>query len=192
MSKTVNIDEYLDLISTQHNIQPKFIEYNKTFLEKVKGINDLLYSFDEAFNLENATGTTLDIIGECVGISRYLNLSDPVIPNPLTDKYYRLVIKSKVAQNHWDGTIEGLRAIASVLFPESAFDIIDYQNMTMEFMVIDPTVDDVYKALMLAGKVMPKPSGVRVTWTVLDSGIFGWDTETEFIKGWDSGIWSGN
>ena len=56
--------------------------------------------------------------------------------------------------------------------------------------LISPTIDDTLVALILNGFILPKPSGVRVNYEVLDNPLFGWDSETGFIKGWDEGKWA--
>ena len=40
------------------------------------------------------------------------------------------------------------------------------------------------------GYILPKPSGVRVDYSIVDSSLFGWDSDTQLIKGWDKANWS--
>lgn len=151
---------------------------------------DVLYSFDTVFNLSTATGDALDKLAYIAGISRVLPIDDPDIPSTLSDDTLRLLIRSKIKQNHWDGTLAGWMEIFQVIFPESAFDVIDNQNMTVNVTIIDPSFDDEKIALLMNGYLLPKPSGVRLVYTVVDSALFGWDTNTAFIKGWDEGEWA--
>lgn len=187
-----NLDGYLDLITSEHATKPKFIEYNKAFLEKILACTDVTTSFDVYFNLDEATGDQLDKLGYNAGISRILSVNDPDIPTVLPDDLYRLVIKSKIYQNHWNGTMKGWQDILSIIFPDAAYDIQDNFDMTVNIMVIDPSFDKTKIALLLQGYLLPKPSGVKLTFTVIDSPLFGWDTETSFIKGWDDSKWSNN
>lgn len=184
------LDEYLDLITSEHSTKPNFIEYNKAFLEKVLANTDVLSAFDALFDVDNAVGDQLDKIGYDVGINRVLPINDPDIPAQLTDELYRLVIKSKIQQNHWDGTMKGWQNILQVIFPDSAYDIQDNFDMSVVVMIIDPNFDAAKIALLLNGYLLPKPSGVRVNYTVIDAPLFGWDMESSFIKGWDRGKWS--
>lgn len=185
-----SLDGYLDLITSEHATKPKFIAYNKAYLEKLLSCTSLVEKFDEYFNLEKATGDQLDKIGYNVGIDRVLPINDPDIPASLPDDLYRLVIKSKIQQNHWDGTMQGWYNIMQVMFPESAFDIQDNFDMTVNILIIDPNFDDTKIALLLNGYLLPKPSGVELVYTVVDSSLFGWESNTQFIKGWDLGAWN--
>ena len=62
--------------------------------------------------------------------------------------------------------------------------------MTVTVMIIDPNFNATKIALLLRGYLLPKPSGVRLNYIVVDSPLFGWDTESNFIRGWDDGKWS--
>ena len=190
MSKVINISDYLDLITVQHATQPNYISYCTAFLDMIQAGCDALYSFDTVFNLSTATGDALDKLAYIAGISRVLPIDDPDIPSSLSDDTLRLLIKSKIKQNHWNGTLAGWMEILQVIFPESAFDVIDNQNMTVNVTIIDPSFDDEKIALLMNGYLLPKPSGVRLVYTVIDSALFGWDTNTAFIKGWDEGEWA--
>lgn len=190
MSKVIKISDYLDLITVQHATQPNYISYCMAFLNMIQAGCDVLYSFDTVFNLSTATGDALDKLAYIAGISRVLPIDDPDIPSTLSDDTLRLLIRSKIKQNHWDGTLAGWMEIFQVIFPESAFDVIDNQNMTVNVTIIDPSFDDEKIALLMNGYLLPKPSGVRLVYTVVDSALFGWDTNTAFIKGWDEGEWA--
>ena len=60
----------------------------------------------------------------------------------------------------------------------------------MQVVIIYPDADPSLIALLTAGYILPKPSGVVVTYTIQENELFGWDSDTAFIKGWDTGIWS--
>lgn len=190
MSKVIKISDYLDLITVQHATQPNYIAYCTAFLNMIQAGCDALYSFDTVFNLSTATGDALDKLAYIAGISRVLPIDDPDIPSTLSDDTLRLLIRSKIKQNHWDGTMQDWINILQVIFPNSAFDVIDNFNMSVNVTIIDPSFDTEKIALLLNGYLLPKPSGVNVVYTVIDSPLFGWDTDTAFIKGWDLGKWA--
>lgn len=184
------LEEYLDLITHEHATKPKFIKYNKAYMEKILSCTDVVEAFNIYFNLDEAAGDQLDKIGYNIGINRVLPVNDPDIPPVLDDETYRLVIKSKIQQNHWNGTLDGWNKILKVIFPDSAYDIQDNFDMTVTVMIIDPNFNATKIALLLRGYLLPKPSGVRLNYIVVDSPLFGWDTESSFIGGWDDGKWS--
>lgn len=184
--------EYLKLITSEYADKPKYNSFVETFLKLISPSNDCLLSFDEIFNFEKAVGDQLDKIGEIIGVGRELPISDPDIPPVLTDDLYRVVLKARIYANFWDGTMEGLISIVDKTFPEVAYQIVDGQDMSMQFVIIVPDSDPALIALLLQGYILPKPSGVRITYTVQSNPLFGWDSDTGFIKGWDQGVWSSN
>ena len=183
---------YLKLITSEHSVQSKYTEYVKTFLDMISPCVDIYNDFDVLFALDSATGDQLDKLGELVGIGRQLPVVDEHIPSTLDDEAYRLVIKAKIYKNHWDGTIEGLQKIFSAFFPSLPYEIVDNQDMSYTISLIDPDADELFVALIMNGFILPKPSGVRVDYNIMESSLFGWDADTAFVKGWDKAIWSSN
>lgn len=181
---------YLKLITSEHSVQPKYTEYVKTFLDMISSCVDIYNDFDVLFALDYAAGDQLDKLGELVGISRQLPVVDERIPATLNDEAYRLVIKAKIYKNHWDGTRKGLQDIFDAFFPNVPYEIIDNQDMSYTVTLIDPEADDLFVGLIMNGYILPKPSGVRVDYNIMDSSLFGWDSDTQFIKGWDKADWS--
>ena len=151
MKVKIDVSNYLDLITSEHSLQPKFIDYNTTFLNMIQAGCDTLYDFDSIFNLDQATGDALDKLAYLAGISRVLPVDDPDIPNQLSDKSLRKVIKSKINQNHWDGTMQGWLNIMQIIFPDSSYDIQDNFDMSVNILVIDPNIDDETIALLFNG-----------------------------------------
>ena len=181
---------YLKLITSEHSVRPKYAEYVKTFLDMISPSVDIYNDFDVLFALDYAAGDQLDKLGELVGIGRQLPIVDERIPATLDDEAYRLVIKAKIYKNHWDGTRKGLQDIFDAFFPDVQYDIIDNQDMSYTVTLIDPEADSLFVGLIMNGYILPKPSGVSVDYNIMDSSLFGWDSDTQFIKGWDKANWS--
>lgn len=185
-TKNVVLDN-LKLITSEYQNSPKYIEYCKTFLDMLYGTFDVLWKFDDVFDIDSAVGDQLDKLGVLVGANgRYIPEEDI---GELNDDYYRYLVKFKIYQNHWDGTTKQWLEIMKLVFPSSAFDIIDNQDMTVSVTVIDPSFDEVLLTLLLNGYLLPKPSGVKVNYMILERPLFGWDSDTQFIKGWNDGQW---
>ena len=181
---------YLKLITSEHSLQPNYMEYVKTLLDMISPCVDIYNDFDVLFALDDATNDQLDKLGELVGISRQLPVVDERIPATLDDEVYRLVIKAKIYKNHWNGTIKGLQDIFEAFFPNLPYEIIDNQDMSYTVTLIYPEADNLFIGLIMNGYILPKPSGVRVDYNIMDSALFGWDSDTAFIKGWDKANWS--
>lgn len=92
--------------------------------------------------------------------------------------------------NHWDGTRKGLEDILHIIFQDVPIDFVDNQDMSYVIRVIDTDFSQTDLALLQLGYILPKPSGVRVNYEIQDKPLFGWDTDTPFITGWDKGNWS--
>ena len=182
--------KYLELITSEYGQKSKYNEYVKAFLDMCSPAVVNYQEFTTLFNLENAVGDQLDKIGELVGIGRKLPFESSDVPAVLTDSQYSKVIKSKIYINHWDGTIQQMALIFSVVFKDLPFDIIDNQDMTYSIVIVDPNMTDEDEVILKYGFTVPKPSGVKVDYTVRREEVFGWDLSNSFVKGWDEGIWA--
>ena len=178
---------YLKLITSEYATKPKFNAFVEMFLKKVSPINDCFTSFDTIFNIDNAIGEQLDQIGNIVGISRELPVSDPDIPGMLGDDVFRQVIKARIYTNFWDGTIKGLYGIIEKMIPGAAYQIVDSQDMSMQFVVILPNADPTFRKITGC-----KKHTVKINYTIQENALFGWNSDTAFVKGWDEGIWNTN
>ena len=122
---------YLDLIPSDNYTKPKFMSLVKSVLEGAVDTGAIDETIEDSFDVYNAAGVQLDIIGELVGISRLLPFTLDSGTREMDDEEYRLMILLKIAKNNWDGTNEGVRkAYASVL---NGYDVnvIDHQDMTL-------------------------------------------------------------
>lgn len=212
------LEDYLNLIPSANRDKPNFIAKLSVSLELYVRIQDLLKSMVPLFDVDVAAGDQLDIIGLWVGVSREVRVpisgvyftwdgSDPALgwdygswqpadaPANITvlpDDAYRQLIKFKIAANHWDGTTDGAYAIWEILFPDLVFLIQDNQDMTYNLAIVGGIIDSLTLALIRGGAIALKPEGVRIAnyYIPIDTGpVFSWDTESEFLQGWEEGSW---
>lgn len=124
--------EYENLLIVQYSDKPKASETISSIVKRFKNNFDLLEQMEDAFDLDNAVGKQLDIIGKIVGISRNV---DGVIPKiffgfdgnvnargfdsaafytldqqqytdtQLSDSDYRFFIRMKIVKNHAKATM---------------------------------------------------------------------------------------
>ena len=186
--------------------------------EKVKHYvfaQEAMMRFIDDFDLDTATGAQLDIIGQWVGAQRAIaiNINDidfswNVAPQGwnysewkglyaeedlkiLPDEGYRSLIKFKIAQNHWDGTIGGLYHLLYIIFPQYHFYINDKQDMTMDLICIG-NFTSLERAIIVGNYLVLKNSGVRITYEIqepADVPIFSWDLNDKEFNGWDISTW---
>lgn len=197
---------YTDFITSQHRGKPKFealVDLDTAFFSEISGF---ISSLPRKFDLDVAVGIQLDVVGEWIGLSRYvsaelpgvyfslddadLGLDSGVWKGPfdsssglarLDDESYRLVLRAKIGANHWDGTVEELQKILDQVFIEyeTAVFVCDHQDMSLSFYLVGPLPPPVIVSLFTGGYLAIKPFGVRI------KGYFKPSTEGTPIFGLD-------
>nr|WP_285860235.1 DUF2612 domain-containing protein [Brevibacillus sp. MER 51] len=156
------IQQYLDLITSQHWNKDKYMRWLTAVLEKGDVSVTIANEIPSAFDVETAIGVQLDTVGDLVGRSRYLpfQLEDGTSP-VMDDDIYRIALKAKIAQNQWDGTLPQIYEMWDNLFPTARLRMNDNQDMTMKAVIRgDLGLHSVL--LVTVGYIIPKPSGVRI------------------------------
>jgi hypothetical protein len=190
--EVVDIREYyLDLITSLYRNKPKFMAWLDASLKRIPYPQELATFMDIAFELDNAEGNQLDVLGSIVGASRQVNfIPTDASSSLLNDTYYRILLKAKIAKNLWNGKIDSLQPIWQSLFPGGAILIRDNQNMTMDVTIFG-SVPLMVRDLVANGYIVPKPQTVRLD-NVLYSNYkpaFGYDMSNEYVDGYDIGYW---
>lgn len=185
-----DIQRYLNLVTSQHADKPKFKAWLAEALSAPDDVVSLLNEFNNYFNLTEATGAQLDILGDIVGRKRVLDFqpidgSSPV----LDDDYYRLLIQAKIAQNQWDGTLPQIYEIWNTLFPLVYLVINDNQDMSMDALIIG-LASQLEKDLVSRGYVIPKPQGVQINYMYIEQPVFAYGLDNDVFKGYEEGYWS--
>lgn len=174
----IDIATYLNRITSEHKVQPKFMGLVSARLQPLVDLFECLEEIDKAFDLDTAEGNQLDVIGEYVGVKRLLNFQPEYADAVLTDPYYRMLLKAQISLNNWDGSIEGIKKIWGDVFPEYEIQIVDNQDMTMEARIIG--LRQLFESeLVQHGYITPKPMGVRVDYTV----VMSIEVDTELFLG---------
>jgi hypothetical protein len=217
----MSTERYLSLITSEHSERPRFVATVEACVAPFAKVQDVLRSLPQAFDVDTATGVQLDAVGRWVGIGRrvaspisgvYLEWDNDSAPvgweegvwkdefDPddglltLPDESYRLLIKAKIAANHWDGTIPGIYAVWEQVFQGSSIIVEDLQDMTMTVGVSGVALSTLDTKLLLDGYLVVKPAGVRIRdYAIIPVAgvLFAWDfEETEVYGGWEIGKWT--
>ena len=162
-------EEYAELLSQKNYEREKFNLLLRSFLEPGVNLDELLESFVLAFDMDNADGKQLDVIGSLIGASRLL----PYVPSEgdreMDDDEFRMVLKLTVAQNTWDGTLGSLGPIYRDVFGDDvSIRYADNQNMTVDINVYGDLSSREAEILDNSG-LMLKPVGVGKT-VILSGG----------------------
>lgn len=164
-----DIQRYLDGIESQHKTKPRYMAYVTALLEKVDPAHAAAKDMPAAFNVYDAVGAQLDVIGEIVGVDRkFPPVNIPGMPVYLDDDSYRQVILSKIIQNQWDGTYGQFKEMAAATLAKTLnARYRDNQNMTMG-VSIEGQLAPIMVELLVRGYILPKPMGVSMEINVID------------------------
>lgn len=185
---TLSKNSYYNIITSQHRTKPNYMKFIEAITNVLFDYADLLSTFDYKFDIDFAEGEQLDFIGKTIGIGREVNFVLEDGTNKLLDEDYRIAIKSKIAQNHWDGTIEGLKNIWYQVFPDIPIVIKDNMDMSAVISVKSALTGNQIK-MLFAGVLIPRPMGVQYSYVFGDKAIFSFDLDTDMFKGYDEGYW---
>ena len=186
----MSVDNYINLVTSEHRNKPNFIKNLKIPISGLVLTDNVLLSMIEKFDLDEATGVQLDVIGKWVGIKRSIIISGETVTLP--DESYKLLIRARIAANRWDGTIPNAYEIWETVFPDSNILIQDNQNMSMDVAIIGGPFDELTVELIKNGYLTLKPEGVSVNYNVIPTGddlVFAWDVQDELFDGWEAGYW---
>lgn len=181
---------YLNLIPSEHRLSPNFINWLIFGIQKLQDDNSSALDIINAFDLDTATGTQLDIIGSLIGISRQLDFqprSD--ISSILDDVYYRLLLRARIVWNQWKGTIKELYEAWQVIFPAGNLLIMDNQDMSMDI-VVSGNFSVMERELINNGLIIPKSEGVRINYIIIEENsnlpVFSYGYDNEILGGYNS------
>lgn len=217
---TGDVSSYLIRITSQHNQKPRFMDTVENNVQPYADDIAVMFSMPVLFDIDIAVGDQLDIVGKWVGVSR--NVAVPLNDvyfafdtiglgfdegtwysdfNPiagvvhLSDSAYRTLLRARIANNQWDGTIPGAYDVWDAAFLGTGVGILiqDLENMHMVLALTGPIPDAVTLALFRGGYLNIKPAGVKIdaylTPTVVDAPYFGFDVQNQSIAGFDTGAW---
>lgn len=180
---------WLALITSEHNQRPKFMHALAALLQPVADNVVNLDTLQTLFDLDNAVGSQLDLVGQWIGLTRHLSVplsgvyfsfDSPTLGfdqgswyapfNPigelaiLDDDSYRALLRARVARNQWDGSTDGAYAIWNRIFEGTGVGILiqDFGDMHILLALTGPVPDAVMTALFKSGALSFKPAGVKI------------------------------
>ncbi len=187
-------DEYLALITTEHQNRPRFMATVQASVAPFAALQALMRSYIPAFDVDSARGQQLDIVALWVGVTRrvavpiegfYFSWDDTVangwdagiwkgIGDPdagfvdLPDDLFRSVIKAKIEANQWKGDIPGAYRILDAAYGVGDnITIEDNQDMTMTVTITEGALAPVQEAVITQGYIPIKPAGVEAEYVTV-------------------------
>jgi hypothetical protein len=143
----MTLGDYLALIPPFNANKPRFINMLASLLQPIIDAQDMLAAMLADFDLDTAVGVQLDIVGQWIGRTRYLQVpiagvyftfhaaGDAVLRDgfnqgiwlgpydPTTgiiampDDTYRKILKLQAIANEWDGTVPSIQAAFNAVYP---------------------------------------------------------------------------
>jgi len=211
------LQDYLGLVTSEHRLQPKFTTMLTVLLQPLVDTANLAVALPAYFDLDVAEGAQLDVVGQWIGQSR--NLSTPItnvyftldsatlgldfgsLQGPfdpdygltvLPDDSYRVLLRSGIIVNGWDGTIPEAYAAWEILFAAQGFNIIIQNDNAAPMHIIygltGPYPDAITLALFTGGYLDLVPAGVQIdSYEVNSFPYFALDSNTIPLGGLDVG-----
>lgn len=157
------MSKYTDRISNYHAGKPKFFAHVDLSTRPLIDISQTMTGMISAFDIDTAVGKQLDILGEWIGRKRRVSTpisgvyfswdteklgwdqgvwQGPFDPDDgfldLSDEVYRLVLKVKIAINHWNGQNDTLPDILDSALAGSGLRIaiVDNQDMSISIWIL--------------------------------------------------------
>lgn len=186
-----NIVDYLNAITSEHRDKENYIQLVSATLQPLIDLNHCISDFNYFYALDTAEGKQLDMLGALMGITRETEFALEDGTNQLQDEDFRMYIKSKTAQNFWDGTLDGLMEVWGTIFPTIPLNITDNQDMSCMVVISSEFFNVNQISLLFNNMLIPKPAGVEYSYFFADRIIFAFDLDTTLFKGWDEGFWGG-
>ncbi len=194
-----DVTPYLNLITSQHADKPKFTAMVAAVAQPFADLTALYSSFSALYDIDQASGKQLDVLGQWLGASRTISApitvpyfafdmpgygfdqgawdlspSSSTTKFTLADLYYRLLLKVRVLNDMWDASIPMAYSLAEALFASFGyvFAIEDNGNLTMNMVLIGTsTPNAMIEALMKSGAIDVRPIGVQIAnYLFIDSG----------------------
>lgn len=185
-----DIQKYLSMVTSQHQDKPKFLAWLSAPLALVDDVAMLVDVFNSSFDIDLAIGTQLDVVGQILGVSRMVNFQPTGGASPyLDDTLYRLVLRAKILQNQWDGTIAQLYSLWGTIFSDAIFILQDNQDMSLNVLVIGLSTQ-MEKDLTTNGYIIPRPEGVSMEFSYSSNPFFAYGVENTDFKGYGEGYWA--
>lgn len=216
-----NITPFTDNITSEHADKPNFVAMVGQTCQPSADLIELYNQIPLLYDVDVAVGTQLDVDGQWVGVSRYLNTPltgvyfsfdilgvgfdegvwlgpfDPITGlTRLPDDIYRILIKVKILNNHWNGSKNDAYTIFNTIFAQLgySFFIEDYSDLSFNQGLIGPSYPvALVIALLTSGKLNVKPAGIRIRNYIYQSvpgPIFAFDINNSSFAGFDTGGWA--
>jgi hypothetical protein len=136
--KITDFTTYNKLFIQLFKDKTNFIKIQDILADQVQDIEDAIFEFIDEFNLDNAIGAQLDVIGRWVDISR----------EGRNDSDYRDIIKTKIVINSGSGEHEIIIELVTGIFGANKVQLLYLGNANLQVWADISLTTDNYKQLL--------------------------------------------
>ena len=199
-------------IYNQYRRKPKAVDWLNLSWTVGEQICDASNAVKNSYDIDSNEGEQLDVIGRIVVADReyadkitlevyQLNTdgdyqcgdesvqcseTSVASDSKLSDEYYRLLLKAKIAKNNSDATSDSILAALKTIAPEADFQrVVNGQNMTMSVEFYGE-ITPIQRQLLVAGELVPVPQGVLLSGILEGIGIVQCNDQGDFQCGDES------
>lgn len=154
---------YADLLIMQYRSKPKARKTIKMMVDFII-MNQLPLQIQDAFNVNNAVGVQLDVVGKYVGASRYgykfaADPSDPPVPVTLNDDEFRTYIELNILLNAMGSSTADIQMMIDQYF-QGALLFFDTQAMLVSYFYTALAGDNIMAEFFVLSGKLPYPMAV--------------------------------
>lgn len=170
---TAHIAEMLNRRLEQFRDKVRFSSLLELMGTQIQELEDAVYQILTDTTLDTAEGAQLDGLGEIVGEDRAGREDGP----------YRIAIRTRIAINLSEGTIEDLIALALAISGGTQAQAVEYFPAAFEIRILDSLPSGTDPARIQAVVRSGKPAGVRAITIIHTEPPFQYDTGAGFDEG---------
>lgn len=184
---TADITPYTNLVPVANSSQPNFMAMLAATVQPFADIVAFENSIPSLYDIDLAIGVQLDTLGMLIGVQR---------PGGFSDDFYRIILKVRILNNHWQCNKPSAYELANTLFASLGFTffIEDHADLSITLGVIGEGVPSGEIITLLTGGYLDvKPVTIRIAGYAYQSGagpIFAFDVENANFAGFDVGSWA--
>lgn len=177
-------DVYVNLLIKQYYEKPNAVAEIAAQAATWETIRDVLADFENQFDLDQATGDQLDLIGKLVGLPR--NRIEFAV-----DDDYRFYIRVKIAKNIGSAFLASdnrtsIQQVIQFAFENAAY-VVDNKDMSLTLYLF-PGYDSTRLQLVIDLNLLPKPQGVQYYFIEAEPGEYFGFADNSGALGFDSSL----
>lgn len=163
MSTEELAEYYANLLIMQYRSKPKAYATVKAQVTPVF-MDQLPTQVQAAYNIDDAVGVQLDVLGKYVGVSRNgYTLTGPIT---LDDDDYRKLIKMVIIKNNSGSSLATIQSLIAANFPGQIF-VSDNQAMGLNYVLLESLGTSDLLEILATGGYLPAPMGVQTSVTIV-------------------------